>query len=342
MIRRTRKHRRRGFTIIEILVVVGLILFLMSISVVLLRNSISLARQRQTEATILKLHGLMQQRFDAFYRAMERTNLQQAKDKMRRDWYTTYNMIPPDAAIEVMVKKSIVQSRFPQNFLEKNISSSATLPPPAPHNINTQSAALLYWILTKSEVFGIAPVDESEFSSVEVRDTDGDGLLEFVDGWGQPLRYYRWPCHLFRPGDGAAVPPGISAAGALSPPDRTFVSLIWQGLPAVPTAAGEFDPLARDPDDPTGQLWLFINSPGAPAGAATAVQNFYGTPSTYNAFLIMSAGRDGILGLLEPANEATINITTPAAGLPQGRLAALTSWTPGNNPINDNVTNRKR
>jgi hypothetical protein len=39
---------------------------------------------------------------------------------------------------------------------------------------------------------------------VEVADTDGDGLFEIVDAWGQPLRFYRWPTRLFRP----AVSPG--------------------------------------------------------------------------------------------------------------------------------------
>jgi prepilin-type N-terminal cleavage/methylation domain-containing protein len=346
MIHRNIRHRRRGFTMIEILVVVGVILLLMTMSIGLLRNAVGTARQRQTEATILKVHGLMQQRMDAFYRAMERTNLKQATDKIKMDWYTTYNMIPPDRAIDVMVKKSIFQSRFPQMFLERNL---LTNPPsgvtvvPANHQTVTQSAALLYWTLTDSEVFGVAPVDESEFTSSEVRDTDGDGLLEFVDGWGKPLRFYRWTSHLFRPGDGASVPPGIDSSGNLSPPNRLYVSVIWSGLPAIPTVAGELDPLARDPDDPTGQLYRFVTSPGTPPGAITAVQNFYGTPGTYNAFLIMSAGPDGVLGLLEPSNEPTVDITTPAAGVPQGRLAALASWAPiESNPINDNITNRKR
>lgn len=362
MIRQVRNQHRRGFTLIEILVVVGIILFLMSISLVALRNSISIARQKQTEATILKIHGLMQQRYDAFYRAMERTNLQQAKDKMRRDWYSVKQMIPPDKAIDVMVKKTIVQTRFPQTFAEKNLF--LTPPPgvttvPVNHKMETESAALLYWILTSSEIFGVAPVDESEFSSSEIRDTDGDGLMEFVDGWGRPLRFYRWPDHLFRPGDGSSTPPGLYMSGgtmSLALPDRTYVNQIWSGLPAMPTAAGEMDPLARDPDDPTGQLWRFVSSQGT-AIAATTVQNLYGTPSTYNAFLVISAGPDGVLGLLEPSNEVVANLaaspptftgvsdTAPALGTPQGQLGALApiSYTgSGDTPLNDNVSNRRR
>ena len=32
-----------------------------------------------------------------------------------------------------------------------------------------------------------------EFTDKEVQDTDNDGLPEFVDAWGQPLQFFRWP-----------------------------------------------------------------------------------------------------------------------------------------------------
>ena len=32
-----------------------------------------------------------------------------------------------------------------------------------------------------------------DFTDREVQDTDGDGLPEFVDAWGHPLQFYRWP-----------------------------------------------------------------------------------------------------------------------------------------------------
>lgn len=343
-----RVHRRRGgFTLVEILVVVGLVLFLMSISIVALNGALGVARQRATQATLLKIHGLMQQRIDAFNRAMERTNLQPAIDKLKRDWFQNYQYVPQDNVLAVMVRKQIFQSRFPQNFVEKNL---ATAPPAgvtyvsAKHQQVTESSALLYWILTSSEVYGIAPVDESEFSSSEVRDTDGDGLNEFVDGWGRPLRFYRWPTHLFRPGTSSSTVGAIGAttsvATTFAPVDRTFVGVLWSGLPAPPTATGELDPLTRDPDDPTGQLRRFV---GTSTATMTVVQNQFSTPNTYHAFLVMSAGPDGVLGLEEPFNPTTVNATSPALGAAQGRLAALTSYSAIElNPINDNLTNRKR
>ena len=29
----------------------------------------------------------------------------------------------------------------------------------------------------------------------DVADTDGDGMMEFIDAWGEPLQFYRWPIH---------------------------------------------------------------------------------------------------------------------------------------------------
>ena len=344
-----RVHRHRGgFTMVELLVVIGLILFLMSISIVAMGSAIGIARQRATQATLLKIHGLMQQRIDAFNRAMERTNLDPAIKKLQRDLRNSSPpLFPLDNASEVMVRKQIFQTRFPQNFVEKNLA----LAPPtgityvvANHQQVTESSALMYWILTSSEVYGIAPVDESAFSSTEVRDTDGDGLLEFVDGWGRPLRFYRWPTHLFRPGTSSSTVGAIGAttsvATTFAPVDRTYVGVLWSGLPAAPTVTGELDPLTRDPDDPTGQLRRFV---GTSAATMTVVQNQFSTPNTYHAFLIMSAGPDGVLGLEEPFNPTTVNATSPALGVAQGRLGALTSFSAIElNPINDNLTNRKR
>ena len=38
-----------------------------------------------------------------------------------------------------------------------------------------------------------------------VADIDADGLIELLDGWGQPLRFYRWPTRLVRPAGSGQV-----------------------------------------------------------------------------------------------------------------------------------------
>ena len=54
-------------------------------------------------------------------------------------------------------------------------------------------------ILTQAAVFDTELPAAGDLKGVEIVDTDGDGLMEIVDAWGQPLRFYRWPTCLFRP-----------------------------------------------------------------------------------------------------------------------------------------------
>ncbi len=61
------------------------------------------------------------------------------------------------------------------------------------HTHNTARSETLYAILVE----GVGPLgaffNRDDFSDREVQDTDHDGLPEFVDAWGQPLQFYRWP-----------------------------------------------------------------------------------------------------------------------------------------------------
>src|SRR5271157_1955668 len=70
----------------------------------------------------------------------------------------------------------------------KNLKQSIQL-----HTHITARADMLYAILVE----GAGPLgsvfNRDDFTDKEVRDTDGDGLPEFVDAWGQPLQFFRWP-----------------------------------------------------------------------------------------------------------------------------------------------------
>lgn len=63
----------------------------------------------------------------------------------------------------------------------------------AVHTHKTARAEVLYALLVESGgPFG-SMFDRDDFTDNEVKDTDGDGLPEFVDAWGEPLQFYRWP-----------------------------------------------------------------------------------------------------------------------------------------------------
>ncbi|MEQ8849122.1 prepilin-type N-terminal cleavage/methylation domain-containing protein [Botrimarina sp.] len=58
-----------------------------------------------------------------------------------------------------------------------------------PEILANQSAECLYLMVMNATGDGEAP---SLFNENDVGDTDGDGLREFLDGWGQPIGFLRW------------------------------------------------------------------------------------------------------------------------------------------------------
>ena len=180
------------------------------------------------------------------------------------------------------------------------------------HDPVTESSELLYYMLTHGNVYGVPPVGSDQFSASEVQDTDGDGLMEFVDNWGNPLRFYRWPTRLIDPAytpspaltyetDDTRRTRGITGTA------RSLVSLLVKGLPPDPTVisiATVRDPLMIDPDDKIGRIYFELQRLNGAAGIPDLSLYFreelFHTPDTWHTPLIVSAGGDGVLGLYEP------------------------------------------
>ncbi len=61
------------------------------------------------------------------------------------------------------------------------------------HQHKTARSEMLYALLIEGQGPLGAAFSRDDFTDREIQDTDGDGLLEFVDAWGEPLQFYRWP-----------------------------------------------------------------------------------------------------------------------------------------------------
>jgi len=107
----------------------------------------------------------------------------------------------------------------------------------------TESSELLYFFLFHSGNFGSAEVSRDEFTEKEIADTDGDGLREFVDAWGQPLRFYRWPTRLIDP----SLPLGAFAPNFATENDATdLMTVLSVDRARVDVGAREVDQLERN------------------------------------------------------------------------------------------------
>lgn len=268
---------RGGFTLIELLVVMAIILVLAGMA--LRFADTSPAREAATQATLMKVSALLQERRTAFDRYVQKA-LKAADMKNS----TTLG-----------ARKDAFKKAFPQTFSEAGLTGGGS------HTADTESAEVLYWMLTESNVFGLPPVNTDQFIASEVDDTDKDGKPEFIDSWGRPLTFYRWPTRLIRPGgNGTAV-------------RKDIVELLISGLRS--------DMLGQDPDDPLGRF------------SATMSETAYHTKNTYHTLLVVSAGADGELGLYEPRDPDPTHFGWLAK--------PISTTNPGDGPLNDNLTNRQ-
>ncbi|MEX0717568.1 MAG: type II secretion system protein [Planctomycetaceae bacterium] len=290
-----RVAERRGLTLIELLVVVVIITILATLLVPAVGRMFGAAEEKVTRATIDKIDALIKQRNIAIDQVDRSRRI--AQEKILQPGLS-------DAAINAYIQKEMLKQAFPMTYAEAGLSV------PSNHNPVTESAEILYYALVEREVIGAAGVQPTDFQAHEVADTDGDGRMEFVDAWGRPLRFYRWPTRLVRPaGPGGSVE--MRAAGLL-------------------IAGTTPDMLGQDPDDPLGEL---LNSPRF-GGDPAAFEAQYHTPDTFHRPLLVSAGADGELGLHEPHDRANF-----------GHLAQPTSAVlsdPGNSVLNDNHSNLQR
>jgi prepilin-type N-terminal cleavage/methylation domain-containing protein len=419
---------RRGFTLLELLMVMAIIAIMMSMVFFVMNGLTENAEAEATKTTVNKVTRLLEQRIEAFDRAFKggrrdsyvkaTVGLLTAIDG-RFDYFRAHpEQAPP--AIVLLARKAAFRFEFPQRMAELILTASddangnglpdvveqkvavhtartelllETGSEPtaaeiqtrvdsrwAKHTANiaagfdkTESSELLYYTLVVSGTFGSSPVDADQFSGAEVKDTDEDGLPEFVDAWGEPLRFYRWPTRLidptapnpFKPDffnmtdptDVDPDPDGDESDGMreILSTERLYAGVLIRGLPPAPVplpgpSGGltiQRDLLFVDPDDPVGLLYSFIEDPQYKGMNIDLTQEFneskYHTPDTYHVPLIVSAGPDRSLGLREPTE------TNAASGifgnLAQYKGTTVSSPTPSSavtDELFDNITSRNR
>ncbi len=92
----------------------------------------------------------------------------------------------------------------PSPFLaiRKALQRATASNPSNPWDATNANEELLYLIVANSFVNGSSALEL--FAANELGDTDGDGLREFVDAWGRPIAWIRWPAGAYNlvAGDG--------------------------------------------------------------------------------------------------------------------------------------------
>jgi type II secretory pathway pseudopilin PulG len=220
---KTTSHRR-AFSLVELLVVVTLIVMLLAMMATALNSARASGAKQKTRASIMMLDSIIQQH----YRATESMRVPEGEDRgvaIRKQ--VTADM--PDSWAEITYIKD-----HPADFAAaRHRGYGATLNALSPSS-TVADAECLFMIIMQG---GLADcLDCSGLGSIPVGDTDNDGAQEFLDAWGEPIRYVLWPGSF-------ELPPGQPFFdtkrpfddGPLANPDRpggTMRPLLFSGGPS--------------------------------------------------------------------------------------------------------------
>ncbi|MEW4561391.1 prepilin-type N-terminal cleavage/methylation domain-containing protein [Bremerella sp. JC770] len=194
------RQTRPAFTLVELLVVMGVLAMLSSLVLVGLSSAAEQARANRTRSQVQKIHELLMPRWDEYrYRRVEasksgdvRTRQASRVDKIRE----MMRIEMPDRMSDVIdapVSLSSVPSlqlRYQRAVTNATGAANFT----AAQSIWTsdhESSECLYMILASIQNGETNGLDF--FKQSEIGDTDGDGVPEVLDGWGQPILFIRWP-----------------------------------------------------------------------------------------------------------------------------------------------------
>jgi len=187
----SRRAAPRGFTLVELLVVIVILAILSSMVLMALSNTQTSAREARTRTTIAKLDALIMTKWETY---------QTRRVPLKPSGTSRTN----NAKQRVDTLREIMRMELPDQHADISTPQTASLLPARPaasaaylKRYNNASAKTDVWegaeCLYLIVAYGLNDPDAlSQFNESEIGDFDGDGLPEIWDGWGQPITFMRW------------------------------------------------------------------------------------------------------------------------------------------------------
>ena len=183
-------QRLSGFTLVELLVVIVILSILSALSLSGIMGARARGRVAKTQSTIRKLSEIVLPYYETY--------------ETRRPYVPIASRAANQTALRRLIVMELperlqdITGGFQPLQIPGTQSFLSDIPPVTRRyksltqgKNDVDSADLLYMIVMR----GVAadPDYTSHFRPDEMRDTDGNGLPEFIDGWNNPIKFLRWP-----------------------------------------------------------------------------------------------------------------------------------------------------
>lgn len=215
--------RRQGFSLVELLVAITIILVMMALMGAGLSAARSSGAKQKTQATINAIDAILQRHFIEVESRSTAGQLQGDRGAVLRQLVTA-DM--PDSWADVRHMKAN-QTRFSS---PRHRRYGATLDALAPTD-ELADAECLFMIVMQGGVADCLACATLELA--KKGDKDGDGAFEFWDAWDEPIRYVLWPGGFESPLGTKFFSTSAPFAGgtAAAAPGGTMRPLVFSGGP---------------------------------------------------------------------------------------------------------------
>jgi prepilin-type N-terminal cleavage/methylation domain-containing protein len=265
-------NARMGFTLVELMVVLVILSILGSLTLAGLNVAQQRSKIAATKTTISKLNEIILPQYNDYLdRRVALTGTTASQIALSRLTNVRSLLVRemPDSWDDVFNSVALVNSGTPAAVHTATVRAyAATKAAMLSASVGARptsiygNAECLYLIISRS---GFDPYAIEQFRSDEVGDADGDGALEFQDGWKRPIRFLRWA-----PGFSSDVQPTSikdpfdPSAVSGPPPDAALVPLIFSAGPNGSAAMSETDGYGITGPPSTGWAYFPLTSTNNP------------------------------------------------------------------------------